>query len=145
MQGMQELEGERKMERLTQWVDDGEKRFAIPRVDIRNMGHEKCCNRLAEYEDTGMTPEQVIEMQMEWAAMKAAHTRWIPVTERLPEDESYILVSFENCTSPDIAWYKEDEEGGAFYLENDEYTYIQYGLFVNAWMPLPELYKEDKQ
>ena len=133
------------MERLTQWVDDGEKRFAIPRVDIRNIGHEKCCTRLAEYEDTGMTPEQVIEMQMEWAAMKAAHTRWIPVTERLPEDESYILVSFENCTSPDIAWYKEDEEGGAFYLENDEYTYIQYGLFVNAWMPLPELYKEDKQ
>lgn len=61
------------MERLTQWVDDGEKRYAIPRVDIRNMGHEKCCTQLAKYEDTGMTPEQVIEMQMDWVAMKAAY------------------------------------------------------------------------
>lgn len=63
------------MERLTQCVDDGEKRYAIPRVDIRNMGHEKCCTQLAKYEDTGMTPEQVIEMQMDWVAMKTARTR----------------------------------------------------------------------
>ena len=28
--------------------------------------------KLADYEDTGMTPGQVIEMQMDWVAMKAA-------------------------------------------------------------------------
>lgn len=28
--------------------------------------------KLADYEDTGMTPEQVIEMQIDWVAMKAA-------------------------------------------------------------------------
>lgn len=39
------------MERLTQWVDDGDSKKAIPRVDIRNNGHNKCCNKLAEYED----------------------------------------------------------------------------------------------
>ena len=33
--------------------------------------------------------------------------RWIPISERLPEDESYILVSFENATMPDIARYEE--------------------------------------
>lgn len=68
---MQELEGERKTERLTQWVDDGEKRFAIPRVDIRNIGHQKCCTRLAEYEDTGMTPEEIHQMKTELAVARA--------------------------------------------------------------------------
>lgn len=39
------------MERLTEWIDDGEHRRAIPKTDIRNNGHNKCCNKLAEYED----------------------------------------------------------------------------------------------
>ncbi len=69
-------------------------------------------------------------------------TRWIPCNERLPEDESYILVSFENCTMPDIARYEENDEGGTFYPGDDEKSYSSYGLFVNAWMPLPEPYKE---
>lgn len=70
-----------------------------------------------------------------------AGQEWIPVSERLPEDESYILVSFENSTMPDIARYEENDEGGAFYPGDDEKSYSSYGLFVNAWMPLPELYK----
>lgn len=39
------------MERLTEWIDDGEHRKAIPKTDIRKNGHNKCCNKLAEYED----------------------------------------------------------------------------------------------
>lgn len=39
------------MERLTEWTDDGECRQAIPKTDIRNNGHSKCCNKLATYED----------------------------------------------------------------------------------------------
>lgn len=66
---------------------------------------------------------------------------WIPCSERLPEDESYILVSFENSTMPDIARYEEDDEGGTFYPGDDEESYPSYGLFVNAWMPLPEPYR----
>ena len=72
------------------------------------------------------------------------HDGWIPCEERLPEDESYILVSFENCTMPDIARYEEDDEGGTFYPGDDEKSYLSYGLFVNAWMPLPEPYREDE-
>lgn len=66
---------------------------------------------------------------------------WIPCSERLPKDESYILVSFENSTMPDIARYEEDSGEGAFYPGDDEKSYSSYGLFVNAWMPLPEPYK----
>ena len=71
-------------------------------------------------------------------------SKWIPCSERLPEDESYILVSFENCTMPDIARYEESDEGGTFYPGDDEKSYLSYGLFVNAWMPLPEPCKEDE-
>lgn len=44
------------MERLTQWID---KEKAIPRVDLRECGHERCTTQLARYEDTNLTPEQV--------------------------------------------------------------------------------------
>lgn len=71
-------------------------------------------------------------------------SRWIPISERLPEDESYILVSFENYTMPDIARYEENDEGGTFYPGDDEKSYSSYGIFVNAWMPLPEPYKEGR-
>ena len=68
--------------------------------------------------------------------------KWIPITERLPEDESYVLVSFQNATMVDIARYEEDDEGGSFYPGDDEDPYSKYGIYVNAWMPLPELYRE---
>ena len=55
-----------------------------------------------------------------------------------------MLVSFENegVTLPDIATYEVDKQGnGAFYPSDCEATYASVGVFVNAWMPLPEPYK----
>ena len=48
------------MERLTQWIDENR---AIPRVDLRRCGHERCTTQLARYEDTGLTPEQIMELK----------------------------------------------------------------------------------
>lgn len=36
---------------------------------------------------------------------------WIPVTERLPEDDKYIMISFKNFTLPDIGRYEADKDG----------------------------------
>ena len=47
------------MERLTEWIDDGEEKRAIPRTDLRNCGHERCTTQLAKYEDTGLIPEEI--------------------------------------------------------------------------------------
>lgn len=70
-------------------------------------------------------------------------SRWIPVedTERRPEHESLVLVSFANVLIPDIARYKEDEEGGAFYPRGNVFPYKKYGLIVNAWQTLPKQYE----
>lgn len=93
--------------------------------------------RLAEYEDTGLEPREVLQL-------KKNAVRWIPVTERLPDPESYILVSFENFSLPDIATYRVDEDGsGVFYPGDEDYTYLSAGVFVNAWMPLPKAYREE--
>ena len=68
---------------------------------------------------------------------------WIPVTERLPETNDYILISFENYTLPDIGRYEVDAEGGgAFYPGDGDVSYATIGVFVNAWMPLPQPWKE---
>lgn len=48
------------MERLTQWIDEN---TAIPRVDLRRCGHERCTTQLARYEDTGLAPEQIMELK----------------------------------------------------------------------------------
>ena len=69
-------------------------------------------------------------------------SRWIPVDEKNPDSDSLVLVSFENFDMPHIARYSEDENGGAFYPGDEEKRYISYGLIVNAWKPLPVIYRE---
>lgn len=42
---------------------------------------ERCC----QYEDTGLTPEEIMDGKM--------LTGWVPVEEKLPSDEVYVLVT----------------------------------------------------
>ena len=55
------------MERLTQWIDENR---AIPRVDLRRCGHERCTTQLARYEDTGLTPPEIMELKERDTAME---------------------------------------------------------------------------
>ena len=85
---------------------------------------------LKKYEDTGLTPEEIMEGRM--------RTGWIPVEEWLPEELETALVT---------------NISGTIYLTEYEW---EYGFDGNddviAWMPLPEPYnrqqlmpeKEDK-
>ena len=90
--------------------------------------------KLKDYEKTGLSPDQVSELQDETQEqarqmlervarlsdeierMKGEERQqWIPVTEKLPEPETKILVSFDNSTLPDIATYRLNDDGrGAF-------------------------------
>lgn len=139
------------MERLTipdKPIEGGVKRAVI---DVRKVRRHAMTIywRLKKYEDTGIDPERFAEIDRSYQEMarelaELRRQKWIPVTERLPDTDDYIMVSFENYTIPDIARYEKDEDGGAFYPGDEEKSYVQFGLFVNAWMPLPEPYKETK-
>ena len=69
-----------------------------------------CVERLAEYENIGLTPEQI--------------SVWIPVEERLPEGGEVVLAT----------------DGKHIYLVEYEAGDVEFGDIdgVIAWMPLPE-------
>ena len=104
------------------------------------MNNQQAIDRLTKHLEWGWSEETVEAIKMGIHALK--ETQLIPISERLPEEEEYILLSFENCTGLDIGRYEKDGENDKFYPGDDEETYAHYGLVVNAWMPLPEPYKE---
>lgn len=63
--------------------------------------------------------------------------RWIPVDKELPDSEDYVLV----CDDDDvfIAYYQESNKRWLY--DTDEGSY--FTVRVDAWMPLPEPYKEE--
>ena len=69
---------------------------------------------------------------------------WIPVSERLPDPDKCILVSFFNSSIPMIGRYTvDDDDGGTFRVGDEDESFGEHGLYVNAWMELPKCYKED--
>lgn len=92
----------------------------------------KVCNRLSEYERTGMTPKEITNLKK---------YNWIPVDEEVPENDSLVLLSLGKHTTVGIGRYVKSNDGlGAFYLGDTRMRCSWYGIFVNAWMPLPEPY-----
>ncbi|MFW5670522.1 MAG: hypothetical protein ACOCM4_15075, partial [Acetivibrio ethanolgignens] len=67
---------------------------------------------------------------------------WIPCSET-PQTTDYILLSFSNFSLPLVGRYEEDENGGAYYIGDEDETCVSQGIFVNAWQPLPPAYKEE--
>ena len=77
--------------------------------------------------------------------------RWIPVTERLPEDEQEVLVARHFLSNNQL---KKNAITESFYVEvasrigddwtsySDEYKIKRHLHKVIAWMPLPEPPKE---
>lgn len=110
--------------------------------------------KLKDYEDTGCSPDDVegfIELGGNLVKIVAKYVkkcRWIPVEEKLPEEDEYVLMSFENFMLPIIGRYEKDNDGGgAWYIGDDDGcdTCISQNLFVNAWLPLPKPYRANME
>lgn len=100
--------------------------------------------------DAGNRAEEIIRKHMNEGKDINVPTNdgWIPVEDqdRLPKDDEYILLSFENFDLPMVGRYKANKEGGAFYLGDcdEEDTCISQDLYVNAWQPLTKPYRPKK-
>ena len=86
---------------------------------------ERVIDRLPQY-----YPKNVVE-----------ESRWIPVSERLPESGEYILVQCIGFEIPAVAKYEKGDMEGTFYIY-EGMPCGDYGIVVEAWRPLPEPYKE---
>lgn len=76
-----------------------------------------------------------------------AERRWIPVTERLPEDGQRVLVTYDLVNKypwVNILRYGKPmfEEKPCFYECDSEWGGVPYDGIV-AWMPLPKPYREE--
>lgn len=93
--------------------------------------------KLMEYEDTGLTPEEIERLKEQ--------NRWIPVEERLPEEDTIVLLTVSGLYSC-ITFSDAIELGN---LCSDGEWFIEgYPDWddpnVTAWMPLPEPYQWEK-
>lgn len=104
--------------------------------------------KLLHYEDTGLDPEQIRELDELYAekCKELAKHRWIPVTERLPEDEES-LVLIQVSGKPEGNIMLEDAITMASYNVADGWILEMYPEWEDAhpvaWMPLPEPYKDE--
>lgn len=78
------------------------------------------------------TQEKIIEDYEKRIAMMSKHGLWIPVIDRLPQDDEDVLV-WVNGTHRDMAYRDE----GVWY--DEEHNHLKS---ITHWMPLPEPPKE---
>lgn len=83
------------------------------------------------------------QMLDELPSVTPQEPRWIPVSERMPEENRTVIASTKHGVYPEARYTKEDGwewayESGADYWE-------EIGCNVLAWMPLPEPYKAESE
>ena len=68
--------------------------------------------------------------------------KWIPISERLPEDEQEILFSTKTGRVHS-GKYHDDDSANQWYSHRDKCR--AWNNVVSAWMPLPEPYKTESE
>ena len=66
---------------------------------------------------------------------------WISINDRLPDPDIYILLSFEGYALLCVGIYTVDDEDNGTFRDDRDIPFTEYGMYVNAWMSLPEPYK----
>lgn len=81
----------------------------------------------------GWSEETVDAIEMGIHALK--ETQWIPCSERLPEDNTDVIVCFYSGIVTEMRYWGN----GIF-----QGTFKRTAETIAAWMPLPEPYKEEE-
>ena len=129
------MDTETMIRNLKKVEDDhkGDKVFT-GQLNIADMAHDVRLRleELKPYEDTSLTPEQIMELK------ERVNGGWILVEERLPKAGEHVLVSFRSAGFLPAT---------AIISENGRWSMLQGAKGFNdvtedviAWRPLPELY-----
>lgn len=94
---------------------------------------EKIINRLGSYEDTGLEPEEILEQGSKGVEIDTVKPGWIPVTERLPENDNEVLTA--NRQTVQILFYDHDDAD--WYTVDSDNSVHLFCDNVTHWMPLP--------
>ena len=95
--------------------------------------------RLAEYEDTGLEPAEVLQL-------KKNTVQWIPVSERMPERNKSVLMCMKSRPSRNGMCMQTGSYDNGFWFVQGAAGYESLATFefhVLAWMPLPDPYWEE--
>lgn len=130
------------MERLTEWVGSGPDRKAIARQDCGDIGDKDCVARLAAYEDTGLTPEEInaIKGEIEFDQMKglkkllqAERAGLLVVLPCKVGDRLYVVGHGLECIHTDTVEgiiFREDEVEIEVLWEDYSYSSGEFGKTV---------------
>ena len=103
---------------------------------LRKLGNQWKHNEVAAY-NLIFDAADTIEALSEKVRANNLHEGWIPVSERLPENNGCMLVTIDDAI--EFGKY-EDGEWSIWVCEHwDEWD----AKGVTAWMPLPEPYRKD--
>ena len=78
--------------------------------------------------------------------------RWIPCSERLPEDDDIVLITMDDSITVRGAFFEQISNQLGFFKEGVWHWGYEIGeaywpetTHVTAWLPLPEPYKEGNE
>jgi hypothetical protein len=115
------------MERLTERTSIGE---AIPRLDVKNNGHAKCMEKLAEYEDL---EEQGLLVKL---PCKVGDTLYVIDTDEKINNTEIIPYTIDNIVilnTGEVLFKYDNYDGVICYLENvitDKPYWDYYRVFL---------------
>ena len=101
--------------------------------------------RVTEYVESSYVDCVDIEaLRMAIKALKQPEPQWIPCSERLPEDDTLMLVNYID-SRPDAVdiWIGWHEMENVWYIDGEAHS-SEFGNEVIAWMPLPKPWEGER-